>query len=265
MQSNRISVRVLPVWPIAACAMAFFSSGAHARTYTITNNTMAVAKDGICGFREALAASSLGFAINECPGPDGIGASTINLAPLTYTAPAALEVWNHVDIRCPAGTCIIDAGNLNADLFTIDPENNPKVTLYRLTFRQPSANTNALSGVVVLGGTLTLLESAITGFHLNGLWLRAGSDHIIQGSTFSGNSGNGISVETKGQVVIAYSAMSGNLSGIGLWPETSVLSQSNTFSAIGMESAREEPAISTTMAASSPTARTRASLSGAPR
>lgn len=189
-----------------AMLMAGLALGsARATTYSITNTTMAVAKDGVCGFMEALAANNLKTAMNECPAP--VGATTINLSPGTYTPPWGIEVWASVTVRCPSGICAIDAGSLNEDLFTIDWENNPYVVLYRLTLKQSTGNTNSISGLVALGGTLRLEESAINGFKTVGVSLRAGTGHTILRSTLSGN---------------GY--------GLSLWDNAGLVSQSNTIS-----------------------------------
>jgi predicted outer membrane repeat protein len=205
MRQKRVSAASRGFSQRAALLAACLVTGAQATTYTITSNTMAVSNDGTCGFMEALAANNFKIPMNECPAPSG--ATTINLAPLTYTPPWGIEVWANVNIRCPSGTCTIDAGSLNEDLFTIDPQNNPNVSLYRLTLRQPSGNTNSVSGLVVLGGVLNMDGCVVNGFRTVGLSIRAGTGHNILRSTFT-NNGYGFS----------------------LWDGVGLVSQSNTIS-----------------------------------
>jgi parallel beta-helix repeat protein len=195
-----------------AMAMAGLALGAaHATTYNITNTTMAFSNDGICGFMEALAANNLRTKMNECVAP--VGATTINLSPGTYTPPWGIEVWANVNIRCPSGTCTIDAGSLNEDLFTIDRENNPIVSLYRLTLKQPASNTNSVSGLVVLGGTLKLEESVVNGFLTVGVSIRAGTGHSILRSTLS-NNGYGLNLWDGVGLASQSNAVSNNWMGV---------------------------------------------------
>jgi hypothetical protein len=188
----------------AAVLASGLISGAQATTYTINNFGMGLSdQDGVCNFREAIEANNAGMAKWNCPTPSG--STVIVLAAGTYTTPAALSLTRSADIRCPSGTCIIDAGNINADLFTLSGANT--FSMYRLSLRLSSSNTNSVSGVVVLGGVITMDGCVVNGFRTVGLSIRAGTGHNILRSTFS-NNGYGFS----------------------FWDGVGLVSQSNTIS-----------------------------------
>lgn len=197
--SNRINLR-------AALLAASLFSGAQATTYTVNTTNMNLVNDGNCGLREAIDAVNSMGARWGCPAPNA-SASIINLPAGTFTTPTPIALIHSMSIRCPSGTCTIDAGTINGDLFTNSGGFFPDITLYRLTLRQSSGNTNSISGVVMLGGALKLEESVVTGFKTVGVSLRAGTDHSILRSTLSYN---------------GY--------GLTLWEGVGLVSQSNTVS-----------------------------------
>ncbi len=178
--ARRISSRAVL---LAIC----LAGGAQATTYTINNTGMDLSTmdGGVCNFREAIEANNSGMAKWNCPAPSG--STVINLMAGTYIAKAALSLTRSAEIRCPTGTCIIDAGAINGDLFTLTSSNKPIVFMSRLTLMQSSGNANNINGLVVLTGAVNLDRTTITGFKAAGLSIRTGVDHSLTGCTFSGN------------------------------------------------------------------------------
>jgi parallel beta-helix repeat protein len=213
MSQKRVSAAARGFSQRAALLAACLISGAQATTYTINSSSMALSTmDQICGFREALDAINSGSAKWGCDAPSGTG-DIINLSANTYTTPVGLNLTRSVTIRCPAGTCTIDAGSINANLFTLMGNNNPAVSLLKLNLRQSSGNTNSISGLVVQTGALTLNETVVNGFKVAGLSLRAGTGHTLYRSTFS-NNGYGLSLWSGTAVVSQFNTISNNWMGI---------------------------------------------------
>jgi len=200
-------------------------AGAQATTYTITSNSMALTNDGTCGFREALDAINTGFAKWGCPTPSGGAGDVINLSANTYTTPVPLTLLLPVSIRCPSGTCIIDAGSINGNLFTVSGGYTPDVAMYRLTLRQSSSNTNFISGVALYQGNATLDQTVITGFRNSGFYATSGSTLNFQKCSLSGNN-TGIELDNSGVATLHGNTISNNA--VGMYVENGSLANSDS-------------------------------------
>jgi parallel beta-helix repeat protein len=214
----------------AALLAACLITGAQATTYTITSNTMALTNDATCGFREALDAVNSGVAKWGCAAPSG--SDIINLSTNTYTTPVPLYVIRSVSIRCPAGTCTIDAGSINGNLFSITETFTPDVAMYRLTLRQSSSNLNFISGVALYSGSATLDQTVINGFRHAGFFATNGWPSTLLGSTLSGNN-IGISLEYSGEVTLHRNTISNNAEGLSQDNGSFARSDSNAFTGNG--------------------------------
>jgi len=237
MRQIRLTLTSCGIFRRAALVAACLVAGARATTYNVNTTNMGLVNDGNCGLREAIDAVNTQSARWGCPGPDGSADNIYLAAGATYTALAGLSLTRSVSIQCPNANCIVDAGNINFDLFTITGGNNPDVYLYGLTLRKTAANANNFSGVMVLAGTVYMDRSVLTGFKIAGLSINGGGGFsTVLGSTISNNGygiyladgvhlyseGNTVSNNGKGvQVGVSFftdvsSVISGN-SDAGVW------------------------------------------------
>ncbi|MBW8889756.1 MAG: right-handed parallel beta-helix repeat-containing protein [Fibrobacteres bacterium] len=169
----------------AALLAACLAAAAQATTYSINTTNMGFVNDGNCGLREAIDAINTQTRRWGCPGPDG-SSDGIFLQAGTYTAPVGMTLDRSASINCPVGTCIVDAGSINTNFITLSSL-GPTVFVNDITLRQSSGNTNNINGLKVLGGTVNLYHTVVTGFKLAGVSIQAGSNHTISHSTFTGN------------------------------------------------------------------------------
>jgi hypothetical protein len=228
MRQKRFTLTSCGIFRQAALLAACLVAGAQATTYNINTTNMGLVNDGNCGLREAIDAVNTQSARWGCPGPNGSYDNISLAAGATYTALTGLSLTRSVNILCNTGTCIVDAGNINFDLFTITGGYSPNVYLYRLTLRKTAANTNNFSGVKVLAGSVYMDRNVITGFRIAGLSINAGMvGHTILGSTFS-NNGYGLTI---GDGTYLYSE--GNtISNNGMGIQMGVAALTDSFSVI---------------------------------
>ena len=185
MHQKHFSVISGGIYARAALLAACLAAGAQATSYNINTTNMGFVSDGNCGLREAIDAVNTQSARWGCPGPDG-SSDGIFLQAGTYTAPVGMTLDRSVTLNCPLGTCIVDAGTINTNFITLSSL-GPTVFINDITLRQSSGNTNNINGLKVLGGTVNLYHTTITGFRLAGVSIQAGTSHTISRSTFSGN------------------------------------------------------------------------------
>lgn len=211
MSQKHVSVISGGITGRTALLAACLAAAAQARTYSINTTNMGFVNDGSCGLTEAIDAINTQSARWGCPGPDGTD-DAIFLQGTTYTATVGLTLNIGVSINCPVGTCIVDAGNINTNLITLS-NSNPAVFINDLTIRQSSGNTNNINGLKVLGGTLNLYHTTVTGFRLAGVSIQIGNTHTISRSTFTGN-GYGLYLSDGTGLASEYNTISNNWQGI---------------------------------------------------
>jgi parallel beta-helix repeat protein len=144
-----------------------------------------------------------------------------------------LVVLHSVSIRCPSGTCTIDAGSISGNLFTLSGGYTPDVGMYRLTLRQSSTNTNYISGVWVTNGHANLDQTVVTGFRNYGFYATGGDPQNLQKSTFT-NCYVGVLLDNSAYADLGSNTISNN-SGAGLYLGNwaNAQSESNTFKGNG--------------------------------
>jgi CSLREA domain-containing protein len=225
----RSTARYFSLCIIASCLFGIAAANVQAATITVTGNGDAVAVDGQCTLREAIAAANTNAPSNECPagdpGPDVINFDAGAFAThktVTLTA-GDLVVSSELTINGTGAANLTISGNNASRVFFI--VSGGTLTLDGLTIT--GGNTvgsfgNHGGAIEQLSGTLTITNSIVTG---NSAELSGGGIHSqfsvlaiinsrVSGNIAGGGLGGGV-VVAESTLTVTGSTVSGNSAPVG--------------------------------------------------